>query len=559
MRGSTSTATTRVRRKRSSLAKVSSVSILAATLIVIPAQARAATSPSQCDRITGNAVPAVRDHHGEHPGRQRHEPVPPQPGRIIAHPVVHRHQLHRHVPHGHAGRQYDSALGTPASVTVGRDQQSGAVTSIHLDGIPLTASPLVGSNAVGQKPNSVAFSPDGATAYVTNYGSGSVSPVPASVPSYSTSPAADWIWNTPGSAAGGGAAAGTIYLRKTFSTPTGVTQASLRINADDAEIAYVNGVQVASSTFPNWPTSQYVDITKDLNPAGQQNVIAVAATNGSVSPSGVIAAVQIDGSSPQRIITDASWKAWPASTANPPVSATPPARDWNTVGYDDSAWENAFSAGAYGTAPWGTLGDTVAPISVGGNPSGIVVAPDGDLLVANYSKNELQEVDPSSRSVARTIPVGVSPEWPAITPDGKTVLVPNTGSNTVTAVDVVSGTSRRRFRWEPSRPISPSQLGVAALTSPTLRLTRSPRSTSRLSKPLPDIPVGSGPIAATATPDGQNIVISLNKVGAVVVLDVAYRPGLRSGQRWWQPLRHRHQPRRDDRLRQRLAGQGGAG
>ena len=183
---------------------------------------------------------------------------------------------------------------------------------------------------------------------------------------YTGSPAADWIWNTPGSASS--AAVGTIYLRKTFTTPSGVTQAQLRINADDAETTYVNGLQVASSTYPNWPTSENADITKDLNPAGQENVIAVAATNAGSSPNaaGVIAAVQINGSSPERILTDTSWKAWPASTASSPVSPTPPATNWNTVAYDDSSWENAYSAGAYGISPWGTEPDgAVTSLSVG--------------------------------------------------------------------------------------------------------------------------------------------------------------------------------------------------
>jgi hypothetical protein len=174
---------------------------------------------------------------------------------------------------------------------------------------------------------------------------------------YGGSPTADWIWNTPGSAGSTAAAAGTIYLRKTFTTPSGVTIALLRMNVDNSETVYVNGVQVATGN--NWEISQNADITKDLNPAGQQNVIAVAATNAGASPNaaGVIAAVAINGSSPERIVTDTSWKAWPAANASSPVSSTPPASNWNTAGYDDSSWENAYSAGAYGVSPWNTTPD----------------------------------------------------------------------------------------------------------------------------------------------------------------------------------------------------------
>lgn len=508
-----------VRTKRVLLVAVCSAGALAVPLIAMPAAVRASaagdgtasqvTLSQQFGTITANTQTGsltnlvLRNPDGSLPGQ-------PVTGEPIGTSVTDA-----------TGQQYDSALGTPASVSVGRDQQSGAVSSIQLRGIPLTALPLAGSVNVGQKPNSVAFSGDGGTAYVTNFGSGSVTPVPTTVVSYSASPAADWIWNTPGSAAPSSAAAGTIYLRKTFTTPTGVTRASFRINADDAEVTYVNGEQVASSTYPNWPTSQQVDITKDLNPAGQQNVIAVAATNGSVSPSGVIAAVQLDGSAPLRITTDPSWKAWPSSTASPPVSPTPPAADWNTAGYDDSAWENAFSAGEYGTAPWHTISDTVAPISVGGNPSGIVVAPNGDLLIANYSKHQLQEVDASSRRIVRTVPVGVSPESPAVTTDGTTVLVPNSGSNSVTAIDIATGNVKATIPvgTEPSDIAIPNGGGRAYVTNLGSGSV-TPIDLATL-HPLPAISVGSGPIAATATPDGQHIVVSLNKSGAVVLLDVA--------------------------------------
>ncbi|HEX5193166.1 MAG TPA: hypothetical protein VFW09_10210 [Solirubrobacteraceae bacterium] len=231
---------------------------------------------------------------------------------------------------------------------------------------------------------------------------------------YEGAPIADWIWNTPNSA--GSAAAGTIYLRKTFTTPAGMTRARLRINADDAEVTYVNGQQAASSTYPNWPTSENADITKDLNPAGQRNVIAVAATNNSPGAAGVIAAVAIDGSSPQRIVTDSSWKAWPAPTANPPTSPTPPASDWNTVGFDDSAWSNAASAGPYGISPWGTRvdGNNTAPSSLVAQPGGsaTVAAPAGATNV------ELASTSGFLRGDTITIGSGASAESRAITSVG---------------------------------------------------------------------------------------------------------------------------------------------
>ena len=70
-------------------------------------------------------------------------------------------------------------------------------------------------------------------------------------------------------------------------------------------------------------------------------MIAVAATNGGSSGSS-IGALQLDG---ERIVTDTAWKALAGTPATPPAG-------WNTAGFDDSAWPAAFSAGAYGIAPW---------------------------------------------------------------------------------------------------------------------------------------------------------------------------------------------------------------
>ncbi len=506
-----------MRRKRSLLAGVTSVGALAATFIAVPAHAPASPTGvaigSQVTLSQQFGAVTASTQTGSLTNLLLRNPD----GSLPEQSLTGTNAIGSSVADT-TGRRFESALGAPARVTVGRDSKTGAVTSIHLDGIPLTASQLLGTVSVGQKPNSVAFTPDGRTAYVTNFGSGSVTAVPATVVPYDASPTADWIWNTPNSSSSV-AASGTIYLRKTFTTPAGATRASLRINADNGEVAYVNGEQVASGN--DWSTSQNVDITNDLNPAGQANVIAVAATNAGEGFAGLIAAVQFDGSSPQRLVTDTSWKTWPASTASPPVSTTPPAGDWNTVGYDDSAWDNAFSTGDYGIAPWNSLRETGAPISVGGSPSGIVVAPNGDLLVANYSADQLQEIDPSSRTIVRTIPVGVHPQWPALTPDGKTVLVPNAGSNSVTAVDIASGTVEATIPvgsgpTDIAVPDGGSRAYVTNLSSDSI----TPIDLASL-EPRPDIPVGSGPIAAAATPDGQNIVVSLNKAGAVVLIDVA--------------------------------------
>ena len=180
-------------------------------------------------------------------------------------------------------------------------------------------------------------------------------PAASTVPSYSGSPTADWIWNTPGATTS--TAPGTIYLRKTFTVtdPSTISSAVLRVNADDGEMTYVNGTLVANQPVAvnAWQTSQVSDIKSLLVPG--TNVIAIAGIPDDGANS-VIAAAQIDST---RIVTDATWKALPGTPATPPAG-------WNTASFDDSSWPAADVSAAYGTGPWGTgvQGPVTAPAGV---------------------------------------------------------------------------------------------------------------------------------------------------------------------------------------------------
>jgi alpha-L-rhamnosidase len=165
------------------------------------------------------------------------------------------------------------------------------------------------------------------------------------VPSYSATPPANWLWNVAG--ASNIAPEGTIYLRKTFTVadPSSISSAVLRVNGDDGDMAYVNGTLVSSApgnVVNGWQTSQISDIKSLLVPG--TNVIALAGISQTPTPSGVIAAAQLDST---RIVTDGTWKALPGTPASPPAG-------WNTAGFDDSSWPAANVQAPYGSGPWGT-------------------------------------------------------------------------------------------------------------------------------------------------------------------------------------------------------------
>jgi alpha-L-rhamnosidase len=165
------------------------------------------------------------------------------------------------------------------------------------------------------------------------------------VPSYTGTPTANWIWNTPGATST--TAVGTIYTRKTFTVadPSSISSAVLRVNADDGHMTYVNGTLVSSSpgTVDNgWQTSQVSDIKSLLVPG--TNVIAIAGISLAPNASSFIAVAQLDTT---RIVTDGTWKALPGTPASPPAG-------WNTAGFDDSSWPAAIVQGRFGIGPWGT-------------------------------------------------------------------------------------------------------------------------------------------------------------------------------------------------------------
>jgi alpha-L-rhamnosidase len=86
------------------------------------------------------------------------------------------------------------------------------------------------------------------------------------------------------------------------------------------------------------------------------NVLAVAASNATVSPAGLLAQLQTrTGTGSSVISTDGTW----VSTNGTPAPG------WQTSSFDDSSWTPVAMAAAYGGGPWGTP----APGVAGGGPA----------------------------------------------------------------------------------------------------------------------------------------------------------------------------------------------
>lgn len=156
-----------------------------------------------------------------------------------------------------------------------------------------------------------------------------------------------WIWFPEGDPANSAPAA-TRWFRRGVDLPGGITAATLAITADNVYTVSVNGSEVARTDLATdnegWRRPAVVDVLAHVRSG--TNVLAVAATNASEGPAGLVAVLTLHtASGEQRIVTDASWR----STDKEPSGT------WREAGFDDSAWPAAKEAAAWGAGPWGRV------------------------------------------------------------------------------------------------------------------------------------------------------------------------------------------------------------
>ncbi|MGW3111161.1 alpha-L-rhamnosidase [Streptomyces sp. NPDC001091] len=162
---------------------------------------------------------------------------------------------------------------------------------------------------------------------------------------------ASWIWFPEGDPASSAPAA-TRWFRARVEVPAGVTRARLVMTADDGFTAHVNGVPLAHAEADgpaeNWKRPVVVEMRLEPGVA----VIAVAATNASEGPAGLLGLVELTTPSGVRtVVTDASWK----------TVDEEPSGDWRSAGYDDGAWKPAKVLAPWGQGPWGKVAAAWSP------------------------------------------------------------------------------------------------------------------------------------------------------------------------------------------------------
>ncbi|HEX3430213.1 MAG TPA: YncE family protein [Rhizomicrobium sp.] len=162
----------------------------------------------------------------------------------------------------------------------------------------------------------------------------------------------------------------------------------------------------------------------------------------------------------------------------------------------------------------------------GGYPNGVAVSPDGSTLYVtvycggNGINGSVFVINTATQAVTAMIPVGVEPYYPAVSPDGSKVYVPNLFSGTVSVINTASNsvTATISVGGTPDAiAISPDGTQVYVSNSAENDVSVINVASNTV---IATIPVGQGPYGLAFSPNGSNVYVA-NQGGGVSVINVA--------------------------------------
>lgn len=156
-----------------------------------------------------------------------------------------------------------------------------------------------------------------------------------------------------------------------------------------------------------------------------------------------------------------------------------------------------------------TTNTVIDTISVGANPCGVEVSPDGkNVYVINNDDNTVNVINTFYNSITATIPVGVEPRGICISPDGSKLYVTNNQDNTLNVIDAhtnnVIATVPVGYRAY-GVAISPDGSKVYVTNHSALSVHILNTATNTVSD---TIPVGSGPLGIAFSLDGLKAYVA---------------------------------------------------
>ncbi|MEV0220044.1 beta-N-acetylglucosaminidase domain-containing protein [Streptomyces sp. NPDC050704] len=164
-------------------------------------------------------------------------------------------------------------------------------------------------------------------------------------------------------------------------------------------------------------------------------------------------------------------------------------------------------------------------IAVGKNPGEVVVSTDGrTAYAANQGSDTVSVIDVGTGTVTATVPVGDVPAGLALTPDGKTLWVADYSDDAVQPVDLATGTAGAKIPvgdGPENMAITPdgSTLYVANIHDSTVTPVSLAAGTAGTAGTA--IPVGPNPFNVVAAPDGKTVYVSNSGGSTVTPIDTA--------------------------------------
>ncbi|MFC8431334.1 beta-N-acetylglucosaminidase domain-containing protein [Streptomyces sp. NPDC057253] len=191
---------------------------------------------------------------------------------------------------------------------------------------------------------------------------------------------------------------------------------------------------------------------------------------------------------------------------------------------DDSGTPRALTANFSGASvsSLDLESGTTKNIAVGANPGEVVVSADGrTAYAANQGSNTVSVIDVASGTVTSTVTVGKVPAGLALTPDGTTLWVANYTDGTVQSIDTatlrtgtpipVGGGPENMAITPDGRTLYVADIHDNTVTPVDLTTTTAGRA----------IPVGPSPFNVVAAPDGRRVYVSNSGGSTVTPIDTA--------------------------------------
>ncbi|WP_292381693.1 PKD domain-containing protein [Methanosarcina sp. UBA289] len=163
-----------------------------------------------------------------------------------------------------------------------------------------------------------------------------------------------------------------------------------------------------------------------------------------------------------------------------------------------------------------------ATISVGSNPIGVVIDPNGTkIYVVNAYSNDVSIIDTATNKITATVPVGSYPQGVAVSPNGKKVYVVNRNSKNVSVIDTGANTvvsTLNTGKYPEGVAVSPDGKKIYVTNYGDNTVSVIDTATKAV---IATVSVGKGPKEIAVTPDGTRVYVANSDSKSISVVDTA--------------------------------------